>query len=72
MKFVDGSNPCLNKSTFDHVNLAYNSWKETDSLVLFWINASLTAPTLQHVAFKSHMRFGFVFNVFISFNLNCT
>ncbi|KAF8399460.1 hypothetical protein HHK36_015325 [Tetracentron sinense] len=56
MGYMDGSILCPShflqddtKKPTTAVNPAYDSWQEHDSLVLLWINATLTAPVLQRV-----------------------
>ena len=56
LKYVDGSAPCPpqflyvdgNKPT-TNLNPEYELWIEQDSLVLLWINATLTPQVLQRV-----------------------
>lgn len=56
LKYVDGSASCPDPFLFDKdnkptttINPAYDLWIEQDSLVLLWINATLTVPVLQRV-----------------------
>ncbi|KAF8398674.1 hypothetical protein HHK36_014529 [Tetracentron sinense] len=56
LKYVDGSSQCPeqflcddNNKPMTNINLEYERWMEQDSLVLLWINATLTPTVLQRV-----------------------